>query len=90
MPLVAWAKSGLQLRAMPFVITRSVQGRPEEAPRRVGEYRTVSEAAHALADLLQTYSEYRSDPEQQCWFTRDKLGRTYRFDVARTAAGARQ
>jgi len=42
---------------MPFVITRSVEGRPDEAARRIGEYRSVSEAAQALADLLQTYSE---------------------------------
>jgi hypothetical protein len=71
---------------MPFIITRSVQGRPDEAPRRVGEYTTLSETARALANELKGYAEYRSDPDQQCWWTRDKLGRIYRFEAATEAA----
>jgi hypothetical protein len=68
---------------MPLILTRTVNGRLEESPSRLGEYSTLSECAHALAAALQAYPEYGSDSERQCWWSKDKLGRTYRFEVTR-------
>ena len=66
---------------MPFVLTRAVKGGPDESPRRLGEYSSATEAALALATALRSYPEYGSDPEAQCWWAIDKLGRAYRFNV---------
>ena len=66
---------------MPFVLTRAVKGRPEESPTRLGEYSRLSEAAVALATTLKSYPECGSDPIAQCWWAKDKLGRTYQFEV---------
>jgi hypothetical protein len=68
---------------MPIIITRAAEGR---SAMRLGEYKTLPEAAQALATALKTYSEYWSDPDRQCWWAKDKLGRTYRFE-ARFHAG---
>jgi hypothetical protein len=74
---------------MPLVLTRAVKGRPEESPTLLGEYHRLSEAAAALANALQSYPEYGSDPIAQCWWAKDKLGRTYIFEVTRELPSTR-
>ena len=71
------------LGEMPLNLTRMVKGRSDETPTRLREYSTLSEAAEALAAALQTYPEYGSDPGGQCWWARDKLGRTYTIEATR-------
>jgi hypothetical protein len=66
---------------MPLILTRTIKGR-NETPTRLGEYKSLPEAAQALAAALKTYAEYGSDPDGQCWWAKDKLGRTYRFEAA--------
>jgi len=68
---------------MPLILTRAVKGRLDENPTRLGEYSTLAEAAHALAAALQAYPEYGSDPKLLSWWAKDKLGRTYTFEVTR-------
>jgi hypothetical protein len=68
---------------MPLVLKRTVKGRSDESPKRLGEYSRLSEAAAALANALKSYPEYGSDPAAQCWWAKDKLGRTYVFEVTR-------
>jgi hypothetical protein len=74
---------GKAILTMPLILTRAVKGRPEESPTRLGDYHTLAEAAQALAAALKAYPEYGSDPEAQCWWAKDKLGRTYAFEVTR-------
>src|SRR5829696_3054257 len=75
---------------MPLVLTRKTKGRADEPPTRLGQYSRLSDAAFALAGTLNSYPEYGSDPLLECWWAKDKLGRTYEFEVTRELPSSRQ
>ena len=75
---------------MPLILTRAVKGRSDERPFRLGEYARLKEAAIALANALKNYPEHGSDPGAQCWWAKDKLGRTYQFEVMQELPSAKE
>jgi len=62
-------------------------GRDGKAPKRVGKFKSVQEAARALAAALNMFPENKSDPVQRCWWGRDDKGRTYRLEVNEAVSG---